>query len=108
MKYLLNLSSSCRKEIVRLFRNGTSVKELANNYGVSTHQISNILRDFIKYGDKSFTIRESGKQSFNTLLSEEQQKIHLLEKKIKKLEVQEELSKKLETYLEQIKTNKSE
>ena len=104
---MIKINSESRKEIVRLFRNGTTVKELANNYGVSTHQISNILRDFIKYGDESFTIRKPGKQAFNTL-SEEQQKIHLLENKIKKLEIQKELSKKLETYLEQIKPNKSE
>lgn len=41
---MIKINSESRKEIVRLFRNGTTVKELANNYGVSTHQISNFKR----------------------------------------------------------------
>jgi len=101
------INSYDKQKIIRLFQNNNSVKEIALRFNVSNKRISDILREYIKYGSESFEIKKVGRKSLDCM-NEKDKEIYLLKKQVKELKENEEIRKKFNAFLEIMKNKKVE
>lgn len=96
---MAKLNSADRTEIIKLFKEGYSMRLLAKQFQVSPTTIGTIIRNYLNYGDYSLQLKRVGKTSFKDI-SPEEKEINRLNKEIKNLKEADEIRKKFLEFLE--------